>query len=153
MFFLDKIAGYTETRRVLKPGGSFLFSVWDDIAANEFADAVTTAAASAFPDDSPRFLARIPHGYNDVQLIRHELGNAGFSQVAVTTLEKTSYAPTPRHPAIAYCQGTPLRNEIEARDPGLLVHFTDSVANAIAARFGNGPVAGRSRGHIVVAVR
>lgn len=153
MFFLDRITGYSEARRVLKPGGTFLFSVWDDIAANEFADVVTKAAASAFPHDPPLFLARTPHGYHDVHLIRHELGEAGFSQVAVTTLEKTSNAPTPRHPAVAYCQGTPLRNEIQARDAGLLEHVTDLAAHAIASRFGNGPVAGRIRGHVVAAVR
>lgn len=60
MFFPDRIAGYAEAHRVLKPGGSFIFSVWDEIAANEFADVVTEAAAGAFPDDPPRFLARTP---------------------------------------------------------------------------------------------
>ncbi len=66
MFFSDRVAGYAEARRVLKPGGSFLFNVWDHIEANEFADVVTEAAASTFPDDPPRFLARPPHGYHDV---------------------------------------------------------------------------------------
>jgi len=152
MFFPDKVAGYAEARRVLKPGGSFLFNVWDHIDANEFAHVVTEVAASAFPDDPPRFLTRTPHGYHDVELIRDELNKAGFSQVSITTLEETSSAPSPRHPAVAYCQGTPLRNEIEARDASLLDHITDRATEAIAARFGNGPVAGKIRGHIVAAV-
>lgn len=151
MFFPDRVAGYAEARRVLKAGGSFLFSVWDEISANEFAEAVTEAAASVFPDDPPRFLARTPHGYHDFNLIRDELGEAGFSQVSIATLEETSTAPSARHPAIAYCQGTPLRNEIESRDASLLDHVTDRAAEAIAARFGGGPVAGRIRGHIVTA--
>ena len=153
MFFPDRVAGYAEAWRVLKPGGSFLFNVWDHIDANEFAHVVTEAAASAFPDDPPRFLARTPHGYHDVELIRDELGKAGFSQISIATLEKTSFAPSPRHPAIAYCEGTPLRNEIETRDAGLLDHVTDRATEAIAARFGSGPVAGKIRGHIVAAVR
>jgi ubiquinone/menaquinone biosynthesis C-methylase UbiE len=153
MFFPDRLAGYAEARRVLKPGGSFLFNVWDHIDANEFADVVTQAAAITFPEDPPRFLARTPHGYHDVDLIRDELGQAGFSQVSITTLEETSSAPSPRHPAIAYCQGTPLRNEIETRDASLLDHVTDRAAEAIAARFGNGPVAGKIRGHVVAAAR
>jgi len=37
--------------------------------------------------------------------------------------------------AVAYCQGTPLRNEIEERDASLLEHVTDCAANAIAERF------------------
>jgi ubiquinone/menaquinone biosynthesis C-methylase UbiE len=153
MFFPDRVAGYAEARRVLKQGGSFIFNVWDHIAANEFADVVTEAAASVFPDDPPRFLARTPHGYHDVEMIRDELAKAGFSEVSVTTLEETSAAPSPRHPAIAYCQGTPLRNEIETRDASLLEHVTERATDAIAAQFGSGPVTGKIRGHIVTAVR
>lgn len=153
MFFPDRVAGYAEARRVLNPGGSFLFNVWDHIEANEFAHVVTEAAASTFPNDPPRFLVRTPHGYHDVDLIRDELGKAGFSQVSVTTLEETSSAPSPRHPAVAYCQGTPLRNEIESRDASLLDFVTDRATEAIAARFGNGAVAGKIRGHIVAAAR
>jgi ubiquinone/menaquinone biosynthesis C-methylase UbiE len=151
MFFPDRVAGYAEARRVLKPGGGFIFNVWDQIAANEFADLVTTAAAAVFPEDPPRFLARTPHGYSDVDLIRAELLEAGFSRISIATLEKASKAPSPRHPAIAYCQGTPLRNEIEARDASLLEHVTDRATEAIAARFGEGPVSGKIRGHVVTA--
>lgn len=153
MFLPDRAAGYSEARRVLKPSGSFLFNVWDHIEANEFADVVTEAAASAFPDDPPQFLSRTPHGYHDVDLIRDELGQAGFSGVSITTLEETSSAPSPRHPAVAYCQGTPLRNEIEARDASRLDDVTDRAAEALAARFGNGPITGKIRGHVVAAVR
>ena len=153
MFFPDRAAGYSEARRVLEPGGSLLFSVWDRIEANEFAHVVTEAAASIFPDDPPVFLSRTPHGYHDVELIRDELGNSGFSDVSVATLEETSAAPSPRHAAVAYCQGTPLRNEIEDRDATLLDHVTDRAAEAIAARFGDGPVAAKIRAHIVAATR
>ena len=121
--------------------------------ANEFAHVVTEAAASIFPDDPPRFLPRTPHGYHDVELIRDELGKSGFSEVSVVTLEETSAAPSPRHAAVAYCQGTPLRNEIEDRDATLLDHVTDRAAEAIAARFGDGPVAAKIRAHIVAATR
>ena len=151
MFFPDKVAGYVEAARVLKPGGVFLFSVWDHIRANEFADVVTEAAASVFPQDPPRFLARTPHGYHDVDQIQNELGKAGFSRISITTLERTSSAPSPRHPAVAYCQGTPLRTEIESRDATLLDHVTDRATLAIAERFGHGPVAGKIRGHVVEA--
>ena len=153
MFFPDRVAGYAEARRVLKPGGRFLFSVWDDIESNEFADVVTEAAATIFPDDPPRFLPRTPHGYHDIALIRRELSEGGFSRVSIDTREEISSAPSPRHAAVAYCEGTPLRNEIETRDAALLGHVTDQATQAIAARFGDGPVAGKIRAHVVTATR
>jgi hypothetical protein len=153
MFFPDRIAGYAEAHRVLKPRGTLLFNVWDDIASNEFADVVTEAAAAIFPDDPPQFLPRTPYGYHEEDLIRRELNLAGFSDIRYETLEETSSAPSPRHPAIAFCQGTPLRNEIEAREPHLVGDVTDRAAEAIASRFGAGPVTAKIRGHIVTAVR
>ena len=78
MFFPDKVAGYSEARRVLKPDGTFVFNVWDDIESNVFSDLVTQGAAEVFPDDPPMFLARTPHGYHDVGQIRADLVAAGF---------------------------------------------------------------------------
>ena len=151
MFFPDRIAGYAEARRVLRAGGRFVFSVWDRIEENVFADEVTNGVATVFPHDPPRFLARTPHGYYDIELIREELSRAGFADIRTTTREEVSRAPSARHAAIAYCQGTPLRNEIEARDASLLQLATDRATAAIASRHGEGPVAGKIQAHVIVA--
>ena len=74
MFFPDRPSAYREARRVLKPGGCFLFNAWDRIEENVFADDVTNALAEFFPNDPPRFLARTPHGYHDTALIRERSG-------------------------------------------------------------------------------
>jgi SAM-dependent methyltransferase len=153
MFFPDKIQGYKEARRVLRPAGHFIFSVWDQISENEFADVVTEALAAIFPDDPPRFMARIPHGYHNVERIREELTAAGFSSIAADAVDGTSKASSPRDAAIAYCQGTPLRSEIEARDASRLEHATVHATQALARRFGNGPIGGRIRAFVMTAVR
>ena len=151
MFFPDRITGYREALRVLKPGGRFLFNVWDRIEHNDFARIVTDTAGAMFPTDPPMFLARTPHGYHDTEQIDVELQKAGFSAIKIVTLHETSDAPSARHPAVAYCQGTPLRNEIESRDPEAVQSVTDSSAAAIARAHGNGPVSGKIRGHVIVA--
>ena len=151
MFFPDKRAAFAEARRVLRPRGAFVFNAWDRIEDNEFADVVTQALAAVFPDDPPRFMARTPHGYHDVAKIREELTAAGFADVSIDTLDARSKAPSPRDPAIAYCQGTPLRNEIEARDASRLEHATTKAAEALERRFGSGPVDGRIQAHVITA--
>lgn len=151
MFFPDRVAGFREARRVLKPGGRFLFNTWDSIEYNDFARIVTEAAGREFPDDPPRFMARTPHGYHDTEQVEADLRQAGFSSVEIVTVEENSLAASPRIPAVAYCQGTPLRNEIEARDPQGLERITDLAAAAIAAAFGEGAVAGKIKGHVVMA--
>jgi SAM-dependent methyltransferase len=152
MFFSDKARAYAEARRVLRPGGVFLFSVWDAIQENEFADVVTASLATIFPTDPPRFMARIPHGYHDCPTIAADLASGGFTSVArVETMPVRSRADSPLIPAVAYCQGTPLRNEIVARDATRLVEATGLAAEAIARRFGDGMVDGKIQAHVISA--
>jgi hypothetical protein len=97
-------------------------------------------------------MARIPHGYHDPAQIRADLKAAGFADVAVDAVEHVSRASA-RDAAIAYCQGTPLRNEIEARDAASLEDATARAAEALARRFGAGVIEGRMRALVVVAAR
>ena len=152
MFFPDRQSGYREAKRVLKPGGCFLFNVWDRIEENVFANDVTIALAEVFPSDPPRFLARTPHGYHDLDLIHSELEKAGFSSVTIETRADQSRASSPRVPAVAYCQGTPLRNEIEARDADKLETATNYAGSRIANSHGSGEVAAKIQAHVIVAV-
>ena len=154
MFFPDKARAFSEARRVLRPGGRFIFNVWDWIDQNEFADVVTHSLKTLFPNDPPLFLARIPHGYHDAAVIAQDLAHGGFSESPeVTTLSARSRADSARIPAIAYCHGTPLRSEIEARDASRLAEATDAAENAIARRFGSGPVDGKIQARIIAVER
>jgi SAM-dependent methyltransferase len=153
MFFPDKAKAFSEARRVLRAGGVLLFNVWDRIEENEFADAVTNALATVFPQDPPRFLARTPHGYFDRAAIERDLRAGGFALPAqIDTIAARSIAESARHPALAYCEGTPLRNEIEARGP-TLGEATDAATAAIAQRFGSGRVDGKIQAHVVTVAR
>src|SRR5262249_22813625 len=101
---------------------------------------------------APRFMARIPHGYHDVETIRAELTAAGFAEISVETVDGKSRASSPRDPAIAYREGTPLRNEIEARDASRLEAATKTAAEALERRFGKRRIEGRIRAHVIAAV-
>jgi len=149
MFFPDKAKGYAEARRVLKPGGAYLFNVWDKLEANEFADAITQALAQHFPKDPPRFLPRTPYGYHDRPAITREVAAAGFQKSDIATVPVRCHASQPSIPAVAYCQGTPLRAEIEARGP--LQAATEAVTAALARRFGPAQIDSKIQAVVVTA--
>ncbi len=154
MFFPDKAQAFAEAHRVLRPGGVFLFNVWDRIEDNEFADLVTRALAGLFPGDPPRFLARTPHGHGDPAPLAQALRDAGFTAPPqFNTVTARSRAASAAVVAFAYCQGTPLRNEIEARDASRLAEATELATEALAQRFGQGAVDGKIQALVVSVAR
>jgi ubiquinone/menaquinone biosynthesis C-methylase UbiE len=153
MFYPDKAKAFAEARRVLKPDGHFVFSVWDRIEENEVADLVTRGVAGVFPENPPGFLSRTPHGYHDLATIRATLSTAGFSNIRTETLPKRFRAPSPRDSAVGFCQGSPLRSEIEARDKTRLEEATDAAAEAVAQRLGRGAIDGKMQAHVITATR
>ncbi len=149
MFFPDRAGAYGEVARVLRPGGHFLFNCWGPLATHDVEVTVTAALAESFPDDPPTFLARVPHGYHDVDRIHADLKAAGFGAVQVETVELDCRATSAADLAYGYCRGTPNRAEIEAR--GDLSATTHAVAMALERRFGSGPVLGRMAALVVSA--
>ena len=128
--------------------------MWDRIEHNEFADTVTEALARLFPEKPPRFLPRTPYGYNDPAVIARDLKAGGFTSTPVIdTVSARSRAASPRFPAIGFCQGTPVRNEVDALGGGRLEEATDVAADAIAKKFGPAIVDGKIQAHVVTVAR
>ena len=154
MFFPDKAKAFAEAHRVLAPGGLFAFNVWDRLHENDFANVIESAVATMFPGDPPRFLGRTPYGYHDRATIERTLAAAGFANPpGVETIAARSRAATPSTPAIGYCQGSPLRGEIEARQRPTLEATTKVAAEAIAEQFGRGAVDGKIQAHVFTVTR
>lgn len=154
MFFPDKARAFSEVQRVLRIGGAFLFNVWDGLDDNEFAETVEQTVASLFPDDPPRIIRRVPHGYHDAATIAGDLHRGGFAgSPRFTTLAARSHAPSAQVAAAAYCLGTPLRAEIEARDASRLTEAMDAAAAALAVRFGEGAIEGKIQAKVVAIAR
>ena len=156
MFFPDKAKAFAEARRVLRPGGAFFFNVWDRIEDNEFADVVTDALAPLFPADPPRFMARTPHGYHDRatierDLARRRLRGAGADRDGRGAQPGADARAIRRSP---YCQGSPLRSEIEARATrrGSARRPTRAPRRSRAAS-ARGPVDGKIQAHVVTVER
>ena len=148
MFFPDRTAAFREARRVLAAGGCYLFTMWASIEHSPLAAIVARAAADAFPNDPPSFLTRTPYGHGDPAVTERELRAAGFTQVEIASVDVPSRADSAYDPAIGFCQGTPLRSEIESRDPARLAGVTESAARAVAAQYGDGRIEATMRAFV-----
>ena len=151
MFYPDKAAGHSQARRVLRSGGRYVFSVWDNLAANDVTRVAQEAMKTIFPDDTPDFMARVPFGYHDRDRIRSDLGPAAFASIEIETVTLPTTAPSASDAAIALCMGTPLRAEIERR-PGTLDDAVAAVTEALATEFGTGAIAGRGQAIVTTAL-
>ena len=152
MFFPDKVAGFAEARRVLRPGGAFLFNAWDRIDTSPLTEEVTRVVGEMFPEDPPMFLARTPHGYHDPDRIRADLAAAGFDDISVEHVEHLAHAENTATVASAFVTGTPLRNEIEARDAARLDEAEARVTAALVQLYGPGPLEARLSALVASAV-
>ena len=130
MFFPDRIGAYREARRVLRPGGTLLMNVWDALERNEVSIRLAEAVARVFPDDPPTFLQRVPFGYHDPVRVEQDICAAGFSEVNVERVEKTSLVSGGDEAAIGLVQGSPLFLEVQAR--GSVQDATRAATEALA---------------------
>lgn len=153
MFFPSQLAGYREAFRVLKPGGHFLFCVWDRIEVNPIAEAMSDFLAERFPADPPKFLRRTPYGHHDIDLIRRSLAEAGFTGVEAQVVTMANSCPSPEDAAYGQCHGSPVRGEILARDPDGLSSAATAMTSFLAGRFGPGRIESSMRAIIFTARR
>ncbi len=137
MFFPDKVRGYAEALRVLRPGGFLAFNTWDTVATNPVPGLVSDVVSAARPGESLDFIRRTPHGYADAGLIREELARAGFVDVEIEHVTAPSRT-TAAEAAVAFCRGTPLRGHIEASSLGL-EEATELARAALEERWGPEP--------------
>lgn len=152
MFFPDKAAAFNETWRVLRPGGTFLFDIWDDYHA--MPDHFLTIAAGITGDILGRdAMSLLSPPYHDRTAIQTDLAAAGFTGVRIEPIARPSLAASARDAAMVVVQGSVLRTAIEAAAPTRMQEITDMTERAIAARFGTGPVAGETKALIVSAER
>lgn len=137
MLFPDKEQGMREAARVLKPGGRFLFNVWDRLEHNGFSQAVHELIGEVFPDDPPRFL-EMPYAYHDLSAMVVALQQAEFGAVEIAVQPRESIASDAHQVATGLVAGSPLANQVTER--GSLEDTVAAIENAIARRFGSGEI-------------
>jgi len=153
MFYPDQVAGHREAFRVLRPDGRYVLGVWDDLASNPVAGVVHQTAARLFLDNPADFLGRTPHGHYETRRLRAHLEAAGFHDIAIDTVTLDAARLTAQELAVGFCEGTPLRHELEQRSPTGIADASQAVEQALRTRFGDGPIASTIQAHVIVAER
>jgi SAM-dependent methyltransferase len=154
MFFNPKADAFAEIRRVLRPSGRFVFSVWGSLPDNEHAAAITGVMNDMFAADPPTFLERVPYGYHDADAIVADLRAGGFEpEPTVERVDFVSTAASATHVATAFGAGTPLRDEIEARTPTSVADTVGQAADALAKQFGSEGLTGAISAQLVTVTK
>jgi ubiquinone/menaquinone biosynthesis C-methylase UbiE len=131
MFFPDRLRAYEEARRVLRSDGHFLLVSFDSLERNPVPEAVGQAVGALFPHDPPAYMEHGPFSYTNPARIQDELQAAGFTRVLIQTVELQTWVRA-RDAAQAMVLGSPLRSEIERRDPAALDRALEAAAAALA---------------------
>jgi ubiquinone/menaquinone biosynthesis C-methylase UbiE len=153
MFYPDRIAAQREARRVLRPGGRYIFNVWDRIDRNPVSQTVADAGAALFPEEPPRFLDRTPFGHYDTDRLAEELKSVGFTGVSVETLEKRNGRVGAYDAAEGLCRGTPLSMEINAHGSDAMVWAVEAAAAQLAPLIGDdGKIDAPMTAHVLTAI-
>lgn len=139
MFFPDKAAGIREALRVLKPGGSFLVSVWGRLEDHPVHRITHETLVAFFPSDPPQFYT-VPFSLHDPTVMRRLLEDAGFVDVRWEQLDRVGESPSAAEAVIGLIEGNPIYLAIMERHPSALADIKTAVVKNLVAALGDHPL-------------
>ena len=143
MFPPDKPQVIREMKRVVRPDGAIVLSVWDSLAANPASQLLHLLACELMPDNPPAFMA-IPFSLHDTAALRELTGGR------VETVTVMGEAESAASMATGFVRGNPLWNQLVERGVDAAA-FQARVEAALAERYGDRPCRHPMSAHIVVA--
>ena len=152
MFFPNKEQAAREAFRILKPGGVFLFNVWDAIEENDLPHIAHTIISKFFDDNPPNFY-EIPFSFHDQETIAAMLSQAGFRNIKCSILSITAEAASASKVTRGLVHGNPVIASIRERDESQIPAIEGAIASQVAAQCGDAPVRARMRAVVCSAMR
>ena len=135
MFFPDKLAAIQEAARVLRPGGAFVFNLWDSFQHNHLIRTVNDTLTKLYPQSPPPFFDT-PYGYYQMDAVKTLLDETGFGDIEISILPRASQCETARQVALGYILGTPVCIQIAERGEYAIEEVLNIVERAISETYG-----------------
>jgi SAM-dependent methyltransferase len=138
MFYPDKNKSHREAWRVLAPGGTYLFSVWDSHRYNPFGRIAHETSGQFFPSDPPQFYT-VPYSCHQIDPIKEGLLDAGFGAIDIAVVKLQKEIPDAAAFARGIVYGNPLYDQIKARGSATPEQVYDAVTQNLRREFGADP--------------
>ena len=153
MFYPDKVQGNAEAHRVLRNGGHYLLAIWDRIERNALSNLAHETMQRQFPDNPPMFMKRGPFSYHEPEWIERDLRAAGFTSIAIETVELTSRSRSAEGAARGLTYGSPMGVELEEYGPGAIDNVFEQFSRAALKYEGPSGFEAPMAAHIVTATK
>jgi SAM-dependent methyltransferase len=150
MFFRDKVQAASETRRVLRPGGVYLFNTWGTLTENPCFH-IANETIGRFMPEPPTFFP-LAFGYHDRQQMMTDLRAGGFREITIETVDLEGRSPSVKQVATGLVQANPGIAAIRERATSSVEDVTAAVAEALTREFGSGDVRFPLRAHVATAL-
>ena len=148
-FFPDRVAGFAEIRRVLKPSGRLVASLWGPLEFNKGHHAVVQALERQNVDASP---AKRACSFADTDAIRDAASRAGFSNVEIRTEDGVSHFASMQSFIDGMTIGSPsTRHAVALLSEGGRDRFISEISAVLEPYLRDGELAYPMRTHIVIA--
>ena len=153
MFPPDKQKAANEAYRVLKPGGKFLFTTWEQTTRVGIFNLIYDEHVIPFfkGEDTSRF--RVPFAMYDPDLLTGLLAKANFKNAAVDRVVLTGVAETAEGLVKGLFTTHAVGKEVHDRDPRAFESMSRQLESEIIKRFSNNPVKCELAAYVVSGIK
>lgn len=138
IMFFDREKGFREVYRTLKPGGRYLFRVWDSERYNPFASLSFEVLKQYFPANPPQFLFD-PVSCHQIDPLKEQLIEIGFDPIVIS-VQRHVYDIVDVEAFARALVYTPVIFEIRDRGGVAPEDIVKQLAEAFTKEFGANPM-------------